>query len=108
MNQVLRAPARAYSPEELREVLSSGLMSFPLTDFDAAGEFHEKGYRDRLDWLMPYAATALFAAGEGGRHLSTLDDLTALADWARCGKGSETVLDLSARRTRRILIGFDR
>ena len=57
MNHILRAPARAYSPEELREVLSSGLMSFPLTDFDAAGEFHEKGYRDRLDWLMPYGAT---------------------------------------------------
>ena len=34
VNHVLRAPARAYSPAELREVLSSGLMSFPLTDFD--------------------------------------------------------------------------
>lgn len=53
MNQSLRAPARAYSPDELREVLSSGLMSFPLTDFDAAGEVQEKGYRDRLEWLVP-------------------------------------------------------
>lgn len=70
VNHVLRAPARAYSPAELREVLSSGLMSFPLTDFDAAGEFHEKGYRDRLDWLMPYGATALFAAGGTGEVFS--------------------------------------
>ena len=70
MNQILRAPARAFSPVELREVLSSGLMSFPLTDFDADGEFHEPGYRDRLEWLMPYGATALFAAGGTGEVFS--------------------------------------
>ena len=70
MNQVLRSPARAFSPVELREVLSSGLMSFPLTDFDAAGDFHEAGYRDRLEWLMPYGATVLFAAGGTGEFFS--------------------------------------
>ena len=43
MNQILRSPARAFSPVELREVLSSGLMSFPLTDFDKDGDFHEAG-----------------------------------------------------------------
>ena len=70
MNQVLRSRARAFSPVELREVLSSGLMSFPLTDFDKAGDFHETGYRDRLEWLMPYGATALFAAGGTGEVFS--------------------------------------
>ena len=70
MNQVLRSPARAFSPVELREVLSSGLMSFPLTDFDKAGDFHEQGYRDRLEWLMPYGATVLFAAGGTGEVFS--------------------------------------
>lgn len=70
MNQILRSPARAFSPVELRDVLSSGLMSFPLTDFDAEGEFHEQGYRDRLEWLMPYGATVLFAAGGTGEAFS--------------------------------------
>ena len=70
MNQILRSPARAFSPVELREVLSSGLMSFPLTDFDKAGDFHEQGYRDRLEWLMPYGATVLFAAGGTGEVFS--------------------------------------
>ena len=70
MNQTLRSRARAYSPAELREVLSSGLMSFPLTDFDKAGDFHEAGYRDRLEWLMPYGATVLFAAGGTGEVFS--------------------------------------
>ena len=66
MNRILRSPARAFSPEELRDLLSSGLMSFPLTDFDDAGDFHEAGYRDRLEWLMPYGASVLFAAGGTG------------------------------------------
>jgi 5-dehydro-4-deoxyglucarate dehydratase len=70
VNQVPRSTARAFSPEDLREVLSSGLMSFPLTDFDAAGDFHERGYRDRLEWLMPYGATVLFAAGGTGEVFS--------------------------------------
>lgn len=70
MNQVLKSPARAFSPAELREVLSSGLMSFPLTDFDKAGDFHEAGYRNRLEWLMPYGATVLFAAGGTGEVFS--------------------------------------
>jgi 5-dehydro-4-deoxyglucarate dehydratase len=70
VNTILRAPARAFSPVELREVLSSGLMSFPLTDFDKDGEFHERGYRDRLEWLMPYGATVLFAAGGTGEVFS--------------------------------------
>jgi 5-dehydro-4-deoxyglucarate dehydratase len=70
MNQILRAPARPYSPADLKEVLSSGLMSFPLTDFDKDGDFHERGYRDRLEWLMPYGATVLFAAGGTGEVFS--------------------------------------
>lgn len=70
MTQILRSRARAFSPVELREVLSSGLMSFPLTDFDNAGDFHEAGYRSRLEWLMPYGATVLFAAGGTGEVFS--------------------------------------
>jgi 5-dehydro-4-deoxyglucarate dehydratase len=45
-------------------------MSFPLTDFDSSGEFDEAGYRSRLEWLMPYGATVLFAAGGTGEGFS--------------------------------------
>ena len=58
------------SPRELRAILSSGLMSFPLTDFGADGDFDAVGYRERLEWLMPYGATALFAAGGTGEGFS--------------------------------------
>lgn len=63
-------PARAIDPQELKRILSSGLMSFPLTDFDECGDFDETGYRRRLEWLMPYGATALFAAGGTGEVFS--------------------------------------
>ncbi|MFK3722560.1 5-dehydro-4-deoxyglucarate dehydratase [Pseudomonas monteilii] len=58
------------TPRELQSILSQGLLSFPLTDFDAAGDFHAEGYRKRLEWLAPYGATALFAAGGTGEFFS--------------------------------------
>ncbi len=62
------------TPQELKTVLSSGLLSFPLTDFDAAGEFNPAGYVRRLEWLAPYGATALFAAGGTGEFFSLAAD----------------------------------
>jgi 5-dehydro-4-deoxyglucarate dehydratase len=57
-------------PERLKTVLGDGLLSFPLTDFDADFTFDERGYRERLEWLLPHGATALFAAGGTGEFFS--------------------------------------
>lgn len=57
-------------PLELQKVLSHGLLSFPITDFDANGDFNAAGYTKRLEWLAPYGATALFAAGGTGEYFS--------------------------------------
>jgi 5-dehydro-4-deoxyglucarate dehydratase len=57
-------------PQELKTVLESGLLSFPLTDFDAQLRFNPKPYAARLEWLMPYGASALFAAGGTGEFFS--------------------------------------
>jgi 5-dehydro-4-deoxyglucarate dehydratase len=57
-------------PAELKQVLESGLLSFPLTDFDAQLKFAPKPYAQRLEWLMPYGASALFAAGGTGEFFS--------------------------------------
>ncbi len=56
--------------QELKSTLSSGLLSFPVTDFDAAGNFRAEGYARRLEWLAPYGAKALFAAGGTGEFFS--------------------------------------
>ena len=60
----------AMDPQDLKRIVSTGLLSFPLTDFDAQGNFNERGYRARLEWLAPYGATALFAAGGTGEFFS--------------------------------------
>jgi 5-dehydro-4-deoxyglucarate dehydratase len=57
-------------PDELKRVLSAGLLSFPVTDFAANGDFNADSYRARLEWLMPYGASALFAAGGTGEFFS--------------------------------------
>ncbi len=67
------------NPQELKSIMSRGLLSFPLTDFDTAGEFNAKAYAERLEWLMPYGASALFAAGGTGEFFSlTADEYPAI------------------------------
>jgi 5-dehydro-4-deoxyglucarate dehydratase len=62
------------NPQELKQVMSSGLLSFPITDFDAEGNFRKNTYIERLEWLAPYGATALFAAGGTGEFFSLTHD----------------------------------
>ena len=31
------------NPQELKTIMGSGLLSFPLTDFDSNGDFHKQG-----------------------------------------------------------------
>ena len=62
------------TPQELKSIMSQGLLSFPLTDFDANGDFDQKGYIERLEWLAPYGASALFAAGGTGEFFSLTGD----------------------------------
>ncbi|SNT01944.1 5-dehydro-4-deoxyglucarate dehydratase [Noviherbaspirillum humi] len=59
-----------FTPQELKTILSSGLLSFPLTDFDEQGDFRRSTYIERLEWLAPYGASALFAAGGTGEFFS--------------------------------------
>ena len=63
--------------------MAAGLLSFPITDFDAAGDFCAETYTRRLEWLMPYGATVLFAAGGTGEFFSlTAADYRAVVSTA--------------------------
>jgi len=67
------------NPAELKKTMSAGLLSFPITDFDTAGDFCAATYVKRLEWLMPYGATVLFAAGGTGEFFSlTPQDYSAV------------------------------
>src|SRR5258706_16156443 len=58
------------TPSDLKDIISSGLLSFPITDFTASGDFDARSYAARLEWLAPHGATALFAAGGTGEFFS--------------------------------------
>ncbi|GGD77089.1 5-dehydro-4-deoxyglucarate dehydratase [Caballeronia grimmiae] len=58
------------TPQELKQIVSEGLLSFPVTDFDAQGNFRADTYAERLEWLAPYGASALFVAGGTGEFFS--------------------------------------
>jgi 5-dehydro-4-deoxyglucarate dehydratase len=62
------------NPQDLKKIIGSGLLSFPITDFDEQGNFRPKTYIERLEWLAPYGATALFAAGGTGEFFSLTGD----------------------------------
>jgi 5-dehydro-4-deoxyglucarate dehydratase len=62
------------NPLDLKAIMSQGLLSFPVTDFDAYGDFNASSYAKRLEWLAPYGASALFAAGGTGEFFSLTGD----------------------------------
>lgn len=56
--------------DEIKAKIGSGLLSFPVTDFGADGEFDAASYAKRLQWLSSYRAAGLFAAGGTGEFFS--------------------------------------
>jgi len=56
--------------DEIKVKIGSGLLSFPVTDFDAAGEFDRTSYAKRLQWLSSHESAGLFAAGGTGEFFS--------------------------------------
>ena len=58
------------TPEQLKSALGSGLLSFPVTHFDADGRFAADSYRAHVEWLAGYKAPVLFAAGGTGEFFS--------------------------------------
>ena len=67
-------PQKTMNPQHLKTIISSGLLSFPVTDFDVQGDFRPSTYARRLEWLAPYGASALFAAGGTGEFFSLTGD----------------------------------
>lgn len=58
------------SADELGPALGRGLLSFPVTHFDAELAFDEAAYRKHIAWLSQYEVAGLFAAGGTGEGFS--------------------------------------
>ncbi|MCZ7865179.1 5-dehydro-4-deoxyglucarate dehydratase [Agrobacterium salinitolerans] len=95
------------NPEQIKTALGSGLLSFPVTHFDAEGRFAADSYRAHVEWLAGYKAPVLFAAGGTGEFFSLKPDeirtiVSAAKDVAGetaivsgCGYGTEIAVDIA-------------
>src|ERR687897_3352090 len=72
------------SPDEIKTALSSGLLSFPVTHFDADLRLNLESYRSHVEWLSGFGAAALFAAGGTGEFFSLSPE--EVADVTRAAK----------------------
>jgi len=58
------------APEAMARTLGQGLLSFPVTHFDADGAFREEAYRAHCAWMLEHDLAGLFAAGGTGEFFS--------------------------------------
>ncbi|WP_280569728.1 5-dehydro-4-deoxyglucarate dehydratase [Chromohalobacter sp. 296-RDG] len=72
-----------FTYQEVKNAISDGLLSFPITDFDANGAFDAESYRERLEWLVSHDISAVFVAGGTGEFFNlTLDEYRAIVSLA--------------------------
>ncbi len=80
-------------PQNLKTVLGSGLLSFPVTAFDAEGRFNSDAYAKHVGWLSGYEAAALFAAGGTGEFFSlTPDEIPTIVRTAKAAAGNTPII----------------
>src|SRR5262245_18919571 len=58
------------TPSEMGRRIGTGLLSFPVTHFDASLRFDVAGYRAHCAWLLQHELAGLFAAGGTGEFFS--------------------------------------
>lgn len=56
--------------QKVKNALSNGLLSFPITDMDGQGNFNEPSYRKRIQWFLEHEISAIFVAGGTGEFFS--------------------------------------
>ncbi|MES2845186.1 MAG: 5-dehydro-4-deoxyglucarate dehydratase [Pseudomonadota bacterium] len=58
------------APNELKELIRNGLLSFPVTSFDAEDRFDPAAFAAHLEWLSSYPVAGLIVAGGTGELFS--------------------------------------
>jgi len=94
-------------PQDIKQKLGSGLLSFPVTHFDAEGRFAPESYKAQVEWLAGYDAPVLFAAGGTGEFFSLkVDEIAPIVTAAKeaagdtaivsgCGYGTDTAIEIA-------------
>ncbi|MGE4166209.1 MAG: 5-dehydro-4-deoxyglucarate dehydratase [Xanthobacteraceae bacterium] len=67
------------TPDEIKQRVTVGTLSFPLTDFTDDDQFDPKASAKRLEWLANYSAAPVFMAGGTGEFFSlAFDEFSAV------------------------------
>ncbi|MBC9247648.1 5-dehydro-4-deoxyglucarate dehydratase [Paracoccus sp. 11-3] len=81
------------APNELREIIRHGLLSFPVTPFDDQDRFNAKPFQDHLEWLASYPVAGLIVAGGTGEMFSlTPGEVVDVVRAARAVSGDAPVI----------------
>ncbi|MET0748901.1 MAG: 5-dehydro-4-deoxyglucarate dehydratase [Rhizobium sp.] len=81
------------TPQEIKTALGAGLLSFPVTHFDADEKFQPESYQRHIEWLSSYDAPVLFAAGGTGEFFSlSPDEIPAIVRAAKEAAGTTAIV----------------
>ena len=81
------------TPNDLKTQIGSGLLSFPVTPFDAEDRFAAKPYAEHIEWLSAFPAAGLFAAGGTGEFFSLRpSEVVAAVKAAKAAAGDMPIL----------------
>ena len=95
------------APTELRDIIRSGLLSFPVTPFDDQDRFAPDPFTAHLEWLSDHPVAGLIVAGGTGEMFSLtpseIVDVVRTAKAAQpdapiisgCGYGTRMACDLA-------------
>ncbi len=94
-------------PTDLRGIIRSGLLSFPVTPFDADDRFNDAVFAAHLEWLSPHDIAGLIVAGGTGELFSlTPAEVVQVVEAAKaaqpgkpiiagCGYGTKLACDMA-------------
>ncbi len=81
------------APNDLREIIRNGLLSFPVTPFDAEDNFAPKPFSAHLEWLSDYPVAGLIVAGGTGEMFSlTPAEIVEVVKTTRALAGDQPVI----------------
>lgn len=81
------------APNDLREIIRHGLLSFPVTPFDDQDRFNAKPFQEHLEWLASYPVAGLIVAGGTGELFSlTPGEVVDVVRAARAVSGDAPVI----------------
>lgn len=80
-------------PTHLREIIRSGLLSFPVTPFCAEDKFNPQAFSAHLEWLSPHKIAGLIVAGGTGELFSlTPSEVVQVVETARAAQPGQPVI----------------